>query len=188
MVKIRKFIAYRRLERPYTRRSKFRNKNYVRSSPQNKIIKFNMGEMKKKFPYTITLVAKSNLQIRDSAIEAARQTCLRYLEKYLLGNFYFIIRVYPHHMLRENPLASGAGADRMSTGMAASFGKVIGIACRIFKGQIVFQVDCNKDGIEKVRKALIRAYQKLPNKFSIIVEERIDKTLSSGKKAAKAEA
>ncbi len=55
-------------------------------------------------------------------------------------DYKFKIKVYPHHHIRENPLASGAGADRMSTGMKKSFGKVIGLAARVKEGQEVMEV------------------------------------------------
>jgi ribosomal protein L16/L10AE len=46
----------------------------------------------------------------------------------------------PHHTLRENPLAAGAGADRLSTGMKHSFGKTIGTACQVHKGKVIFEL------------------------------------------------
>ena len=45
--------------------------------------------------------------------------------------YFFQLRIYPHHILRENPLAAGAGADRMSTGMKCAFGKPISVAARV---------------------------------------------------------
>ena len=129
MAKLRRAVAYRRLERPYTRRSKYRKKNFVRATPVNKVVRYDMGNLSKEFPSKFDLISKNNVQIRHNAIEAARLTALRLLEKKLGKNaFNMRIRIYPHHVLRENPLASGAGADRMSTGMKMSFGKPIGVA------------------------------------------------------------
>ena len=51
MARIRKFAAYRRIERPYTRISKFKKKSYIKANPKANIIKFAMGNMKKKFPF-----------------------------------------------------------------------------------------------------------------------------------------
>ena len=59
-----------------------------------------------------------------------------------------MIRIYPHHIMRENPLATGAGADRMSTGMKKSFGKTIGVAARVHKGQTLVTVNVN--GLEQI--------------------------------------
>ena len=68
----------------------------------------------------------------------------------------------PHHILRENPLASGAGADRMSTGMAHSWGKPISLAARVHEGQDIMVLDVTKDMLENAKKALKRASYKLP--------------------------
>lgn len=171
MAKLRKFVAYRRLDaRPYTRRSKYRAKSYVRSSPHNRIVRYVMGESTGVFPITISLQADANLQIRDNALEAARQLVLRRLEKSFGKTGYrFSVDVYPHHILRENPLASGAGADRMSTGMKMSFGKVIGIAARITKGQSLYTIRCTKEKLSVAKTALERAATKLPCACRVII-------------------
>lgn len=131
-----------------------------------------MGDPNKKFTMRLRLISKTNLQIRHNALEAARQTCNRLLEKTLGKNGYYLkLRAYPHHILRENPLASGAGADRMSTGMAGSFGKAIGSAARVFKDGTVMTVDVNKEQMAVARQSLRRAYTKLPASFSITAEE-----------------
>jgi large subunit ribosomal protein L10e len=158
MAKIRKASAYRKLERPYTRRSKYKAKSYVRGSPHNKVVKYNMGDLKKKFPHTLHLVSKADVQLRHNALESARLSCLRLLEKELgKKGFSFQLRVYPHHILRENPLASGAGADRMSTGMKCSFGKPIGVAAQVKKGKKIFTVSVDKEHIDLARRALRRS-------------------------------
>ena len=172
MAKIRKWVAYRRLERPYTRISKFREKAYIRITPHVKIAKFDMGNLKKRFDYYLHLVSKTDLQIRDNAIESARQVGNRMLEKNLAKNEYFFqTKVYPHHILRENPLAAGAGADRMSTGMAHSFGKVMGIAAQVKKNAPIFTVKVDKQNLDFARRVLRRASTKLPCSCSLILEK-----------------
>jgi large subunit ribosomal protein L10e len=172
MAKVRKAVAYRRLERPYTRVSKFREKTFIRISPNPKIIRFGIGDAKKKFEYNVDLISNKDLQIRDSAIESARQTSNRLLEKTIGPNaYYFKIRVYPHHVLRENPLAAGAGADRFSTGMSHSFGKPIGIASRVKKGQKLITISVDKIHLDVARQALKRASAKLPCSCSIKLNE-----------------
>ena len=99
-------------------------------------------------------------------------TCNRLVEKTLGKTAYrFKVRVYPFHILRENPLAAGAGADRMSTGMKMSFGKPIGVAAQIKKGQTVFSMDVNKQNVDLAKKALKRATYKLPGGYYIKVSE-----------------
>lgn len=172
MARLRKFVAYRRIERPYTRVSKFRSKSYVKSRPHLKITRFDMGNLNGSFEYRVSLVSKQPLQIRQESIESARISANRLLEKTLgSSSYHFKILKYPHHVLRENPLASGAGADRLSTGMKLSFGKVIGIAVQLREGERLMSVYVNKDGIEKARRALRLAYTKLPLSYSIVEEK-----------------
>ena len=51
MARVRKFVAYRSVERPYTRKSKYRKKNFVRAAPVSKVVRYNMGNINKKFDY-----------------------------------------------------------------------------------------------------------------------------------------
>ncbi len=172
MVKLRKFSGYKTVERPYTRKSKYRAKSYVRASPPHKIVRFDMGDPKKSFSHMLTLNVKEPIQIRHNAIESARQSSNRVLENGIGKTEYSMkIRKYPHHFLRENPLASGAGADRMSTGMKKSFGKVIGCAAQYKEGEIVMSVNVDKANIQTAKTALIRAKNKLPCSCSIVMLE-----------------
>jgi len=179
MARLRKFASYRKVERPYTRISKFRKKSFIRASPNLKIVRFEMGDPKKEFNYTLELVSKTDLQIRHDAIVSARQTSNRVLEKELGKMGYFMkIMIYPFHILRENPLASGAGADRMSTGMKMSFGKPIGAAAQVRKGQKICIVRVNKEGIRTAKTALKRVSKKIPNSYFILVKENKPVTIS----------
>lgn len=172
MARIRKGVSYRFLERPYTRFSKYKALSYVRSRPVCRIARFDGGD-NKEYDYTCNLLSKMDLQIRDHAIESARQTSNRHMEKSLgKTGFNFKVRIYPHHILRENPLASGAGADRMSTGMAHNFGKNIGVAARVKAGQALFTIKTNKENLPLARQALKRASYKLACQCQITVEEK----------------
>lgn len=170
MARIRKFSAYRKLERPYTRISKYRTKSYVRARPTCRIVRFNMGDLSREFESQVLLKSDADLQIRDHAIESARQVANRLVIRKLgkMG-FRMRIRTYPHHILRENPLASGAGADRMSTGMKCSFGKPIGTAVRIKKGQPLFELNVPKKHLSVAKEAFRRAISKLPCSATIEV-------------------
>ncbi len=172
MARIRKFVAYRRLERPYTRTSKYKEKSYIKVSPHIKISKFDMGADESKFSHKMDLVSKADLQIRHDAIESSRVTATKLLEK-TIGekSFHFKIRIYPHHILRENPLAAGAGADRLSTGMAHSFGKPIGRAAQVKTGQPIISLYIDKNNLELGKKALKRAQYKIPCSCLINIQE-----------------
>ena len=52
MAKLRKGVSYRSMERPYTRKSKYRKKNFVKASPHNLIARYETGDLKKKFEMT----------------------------------------------------------------------------------------------------------------------------------------
>lgn len=169
MAKLRKFCAYRRLERPYTRVSKFRNKAFVRNRPNSKVIRYTAGNQKKQFDYKLSLVSKDSMQIRHNAIESGRQSANKILDKQIGKMNYFLkLRIYPHHILRENPLASGAGADRMSTGMKKSFGKAVGVASQVKEDQVLMDLYVDKSQLKLARKALDRYNYKLPIKTAIV--------------------
>ncbi len=171
MAKIRKGVAYRKLERAYTRRSKYKAKSYIRASPTSVVVRYRMGNLTTTYPHILHLVSREDIQIRHNSLESARVACLRILEGQLGKNgFTLQLRVYPHHILRENPLASGAGADRMSTGMQLSFGKPIGIAARVHTGKPLFTVTVPTENLIIARKGLKAASYKFACK-TLIVEE-----------------
>ena len=163
MAKLRKFVAYQKLERPYTRISKYTKKNYVRGGfPHMKVIKFDMGDPKKEYDAVVRLNTKRSMNIRHNAIESARMTSNRVLERNLGKEYHLKIKIYPFHVLRENPLASGAGADRMSTGMKKSYGKSISCAARVKEGQTLMELKINKVNARLGKTALLKAAKKFP--------------------------
>lgn len=171
MAKLRKGVSYRHLKRAYTRRSKFKKKAFIKANPHSKIVRYDMGSSQETFPVKLRLLARAEVQLRNDCIESARQTSNRVLELKVGKTAYHMkIRVYPHHILRENPLATGAGADRMSTGMQLSFGKPIGSAARVRDGQTIFEVGCAPQHVDTAKLALRRASYKLPCRCQIVVE------------------
>ncbi len=170
MAKLRKFVCYRKLERANTRKSKYRSKSFVRGAPVCRIVKFNVGNLTADFSHRVDLSTKQAVQVRDNAMESARLSANRTLEKVLgKSGFRLQIRPYPHHVLREHALATGAGADRFSSGMAHSFGKPVGNAAQLKKGQIVMSVYINEANLDLARNALRKANHKLPFKSSFNV-------------------
>jgi large subunit ribosomal protein L10e len=179
MAKLRTGAAWSRtsqIKRPYTRKSKYRKKNFIKSSPHSKIVRYEMGNVQKKFEYRLTLIAKRDVQIRHNALESARQTGNKMLESKLgKTEYHFQLRKYPHHMLRENVLASGAGADRMSTGMAGSFGKIVGLAAQVKTKDAIFIVDVDAKNILVAKQSLSRCKNKLPCKCQILTDKLVYK-------------
>jgi large subunit ribosomal protein L10e len=174
MARLRKGISYRTLDRPYTRVSKFKKKSFIKMTYNTRITKFVMGNLQKEdWECKVKLQSKTDLQIRDNAIEAARQTSNRLLEKTAGPTGYFLrVNKYPYHVLRMHALASGAGADRFSTGMAHPFGKPTGQAIQLLKGQTLFEVGIDKKNIDAAKKALNRAAKKIACSYSIVVEQK----------------
>jgi large subunit ribosomal protein L10e len=177
MASLRKAGAYsKKYARPYTRVSRKRTKNYIKSTSQSKLVKFNMGDTKghqaKKYDTLIRVIAKERIQIRDNAIEAARQSVHRKLDKNIQGQYYLEIRVFPHHILRENKMLTGAGSDRMQTGMQKSFGKTIGRAALVKENQEIITVETTGDKQIRLVKQVLKAIKaKLPCKTDIKVEK-----------------
>jgi len=170
MAKLRKNTSYKTMERPYTRISKYTKKNFVRGGfPHMKVIKFDMGTANKEYPVLLKLNSTKRLNLRHNALEAARMTSNRLLEKTLGKNYHLRIKVYPFHVLRENPLASGAGADRMSTGMKKSFGKSVGSAAIVREGQTLVELRIGAEHLKLGKEALARASKKFPCTCKIVV-------------------
>ncbi|MDP3917065.1 MAG: 50S ribosomal protein L16 [Nanoarchaeota archaeon] len=160
-----------KVRRSYTRKSKYRKKNYIRAVPTNKIIRYDMGELTKQFPYRIEITPKLPIQIRHNALESCRQIINRNLLRTCGSEYYLKLNVYPHHVIRENKMLTGAGADRMQTGMQRSFGSPTSIAAQLKRDQAVFTVKVDKANINNAKHALKKAAPRMPGQFSIKVSE-----------------
>jgi large subunit ribosomal protein L10e len=157
---------YRNLAKmAYTRRE------YMGGVPGSKLVQFDMGNLTEEFPLELSLIVKEGCQIRHSALEAARVVINRRLQELGRANFRLKIRVYPHHILRENKQATGAGADRVSEGMRLSFGKAVGSAARVYPGQKILSVYTLTQNLEKVKDALRHGTHKLPSPSRIEITE-----------------
>ena len=151
-------------KRAYTRRE------YMGGVPGSKIVQFEMGNLSEEFPIEVHLQVDEACQVRHSALEAARITINRRLLKDVgRMNFHFKVRVFPHHVLRENKQATGAGADRVSEGMRLSFGKAVGTAARVSAGQPIFSVFTTEQYAEKAKDALKHGGHKLPSPSRIVI-------------------
>jgi len=158
---------YRNLaKKAYTRRE------YMGGVPGSKIVQFEMGNLSSDFPVETHLVITECCQIRHTALEAARIAINRRLMKDVgRMNFHLKIQVYPHHVLRENKQATGAGADRVSEGMRLAFGKAVGTAARVDPRQKIFTVYTTPQYIDKVKDALRHGGHKLPSPSHITIDQ-----------------
>jgi len=147
----------------------YTKKKYMGGIPNLRIAQFETGNITGDFPVAFTLIAKEQCQIRHTAIESARIVANKYINK-KTGNigYHMKVRVYPHHILRENKQATGAGADRVSQGMRNAFGKAVSRAARIKEGQKIMTIRTSKENSIFAREALRKAGTKLPTPFTII--------------------
>jgi len=157
---------YRKImQHAYTRRE------YMGGVPGNRIIQFESGVATGDFPIRLVLIAEERGQIRHTALEAMRQTAVRALDAGVgRENYHLQVRVYPHHVLRQNKQASGAGADRVSMGMRLAFGKAIGTAARVEAGQPILQVRVTTKGVAAAKEAFRKAYNKVATPCHIDIE------------------
>lgn len=166
--------CYRGLQRANTRVSQTKpRKSYVKGVPRPKIQTYQLGKPDPaKYPKAVLLVGKMALQVRSEALEAARVMAVQKLEKDVgKENWFFRVRPYPHHVLRENPMATGAGADRFQQGMRQSFGNPIGTAAQVDEGQVLMEAWVPAGQEEKARAALSAARYKLPMPCRIVIRD-----------------
>jgi len=162
MAGLRKGKCYRKPVRPYTRMSKVKSKSYIKTKPASRIVRYDMGNSKREFQYEVQIISKDDVQIRHNALESARLVVFRRLQKFGLLNFYFQLKVYPHQILRENKMLSGARADRLQTGMSHAFGKPMGLAANVKKGKIILSTRVDSDNLEAVKDAMKKSTPRLP--------------------------
>jgi large subunit ribosomal protein L10e len=175
---LRKATAYsKKKARPFTRVSRVKAKTYIKVNPHNKLAKSIMGNQKAheegKHPFTLKVICGEKVQIRDNALEAARMMIHKRLEEQVPGEWFFAVKTFPHHILRENKTAAGAGADRLSSGMKHSYGVVVGRAAIVGAGKEIYLISCATEKALKVaRSALERTKSKLPCKVIIRFERK----------------
>jgi len=165
-VPLRPARCYKGINKPAYTRSE-----YIDGVPQPKIVKYVMGNSRENFEYKLELKVVESAQVRHNALEAGRIATHKYLSK-VVGEdkFLFIVRVYPHQVLRENKMMAFAGADRLQEGMRRAFGKPIGLAARVYPGSVIAEVRINKAYLDHAKEALRRFKDKVgvPSTIEII--------------------
>ena len=155
-------VMYRRLKGPaYTRRK------YIGGVPNNRILNFYAGNRRAaetgEFLMELNLIADESCQIRHTALEAARVISNSTIRSVAgVDNYALRVHTYPHHILRENKQATGAGADRVSQGMRCAFGKNVGTAARVKRGQRVISIKFSPEHYLEAKDALRKASMKFP--------------------------
>ncbi len=174
MATLRKANAYsKKSVTPFTRVSKRRQKSFIKTVPPQKIVKFSMGKANLlnagKLPQELVVLCIEKVQIRHNALEACRQYINKQLDTELAGQYRFRIIPFPHHIQREHKMLTGAGADRMSSGMQLSFGKCVGKSAIMKRDSNLFIINvATPKAVTFVRTILRKVKPKLPCKIRVL--------------------
>jgi ribosomal protein L16/L10AE len=176
---IRRAVAYSKKKiTSYTRKSmKVKSKNYIKAVPNQKVTKFNMGNVRKynrgEYKQILTIYSAMNIQIRDMALESARQFLNNQLTRKLVDNYALFCKPYPHQVIRENKTFSGGSkGERVQSGMAHSFGTTMFRAAFVRVGEPIFIIAYpDKKYTEDLRNLCKSASSKLPCSVHVIYEE-----------------
>ncbi len=148
---------YRAIEgQVYTRRE------YMGGVPVCRVTQFDTGNLRAEFPWSLSLATEEAAQVRDVALESARVSAVRVLERTSPNEYHLKVRRFPHQILREHKMATGAGADRISDGMRRAFGKAVGHAVRAEIGAELLTVFTTESHLDDAKEALRKAAHKLP--------------------------
>merc|ERR1711909_66531 len=155
----------------YCKNKPYPKSRFCRGVPDPKIRIFDLGRKKAlvdEFPLCIHLVSDELEQLSAEALEAARICCNKYLVKHTAKDqFHIRIRVHPYHVLRINKMLSGAGADRLQTGMRGAFGKPQGTVARVRIGQPIMSMRTKDNNKAHAIEAFRRAKFKFPGRQKI---------------------
>lgn len=156
-------------------------KSYVKGAPNSKVRQFNMGS-DRYYELELELVLEAPIQLRDNAIEAARQAINKVLEKNLESNYFLQVLKFPHLVIREHSALGVAGADRISKGMKRAFGKPKGRMARIASGEGVFRARVDKSALAVAKKAFKRGQLKLSGMYTLVIRDIANEPWNVAKK------
>lgn len=166
--------THRTPKRPWTRTARRKvKKAYVRGVPDPRVRAWQMGKAKpEECEIQLDLMVTEEVQIRDNAIESARVMANKIFDNKIgRENYFFKIRAYPHQVLREHSMLSGAGADRLSSGMRLAFGRPVGRAVRAKKNQVIMTVWTMKQYENYAMEGMRRAAMKITGSPKIVKME-----------------
>ncbi|MFH0961469.1 MAG: 50S ribosomal protein L16 [archaeon] len=154
---------------PYTRVAhRVMKKAFIRGVPGSKMHTFQTGK-RAIYEHKVILISKEKLFLRHNQLEAARVAANAYCAQKLGIEGYFLkVFVYPHQVLRENALATGAGADRFQSGMARSFGKPVSTAAMVKDNTYIMGIWVPEGMLEIAKEAFKRAAIRLSAKTQVI--------------------
>ncbi|MCI4439403.1 50S ribosomal protein L16 [archaeon] len=120
----------------------------------------------------VKVVSKEDATIKQESIEAARASINNRLQKTVgEGNYTLIVKPYPHVIIREHKMLTGAGADRLSEGMRRAFGKPTTRGAKVSRDQEIFEIRAFKKDLPSIKEAIEIGLHKLPIEAKIVSEE-----------------
>ncbi|MBD3186049.1 50S ribosomal protein L16, partial [Candidatus Bathyarchaeota archaeon] len=154
-------------------------KEFVHGGADPKIRIYEMGELKRHvgpeeddFDVKVGVQVLHSIMCSDSTLEAVRTSVNRYLRKYLgRNNWHFVVRPHPYRVYRENKMMAFAGADRLQSGMRASFGKPIGRMALLKAGQVILEISTNLKQLPRIKRALKTTTYKVPTTCRLVFLE-----------------
>ncbi|GAI46212.1 unnamed protein product [marine sediment metagenome] len=154
----------------YARGKPSTRREYMGGIPASRITQFVHGNRQAEFPVQLSLVANEKCQVRHNALESARITVNRAMEKKVgIANYRLRILVYPHVVLRENKQATGAGADRVSQGMRSAYGKNVSTAALVKVDQAIMTIETFEQHTGFAKNALRKAGIKIPSPCKVSI-------------------
>jgi len=145
-------------------------KAFIRGVPGSKMHTFQTGK-RATYEHKLILVAREKLFLRHNQLEAARVAANGYCSAKLGMEGYFMkVYVYPHQVIRENALATGAGADRFQSGMSRAFGKPVSTAAMVKNNTKIMAIWVPAGKLLEAKEAFRRAAIRLSAKTSVLIE------------------
>lgn len=143
---------------------------YISGAPGVKV-RFKVGGGTK-YDFIVRVVSKQGAIIKQESIEAARAAINNRLQKTVgEGNYSLIVKTYPHVVIREHKMLTGAGADRLSEGMRRAFGKPTTRGAKVSKNQEIFEIRAFKKDWPSIEEAIKIGLYKLPVEVKIVSED-----------------
>jgi len=148
----------------------YTREKYIRGHLDSQIVKFSMGKRSDEFVHEVSLSSNSRVQVRSTAVEAARISLGKDLDQALTPEGYYgRVCVQAHVVTRKRRQVFGPQSDRF--GQAKEFGSPSEKVVLLRPGQKVFQVYVSEPHVGTAREALLSAAKKLPSTYTVTVEK-----------------
>jgi len=152
------------------KRMLYTREKYIRGHMDSQIVKFSMGKRIDEPVPEVSLRSNSKIQVRSTAIEAARISLTKDLDQGLSPEGYYgRVCVQAHVITRKRRQVFGPQSDRF--GQAKEYGSPSEKVVLLRPGQKIFQVYVPETHVGMAREALLSAAKKLPSTYTVTVEK-----------------